>query len=143
LEKIDTFTNNRYEKFQAPKDINERINNFFKKFISDIESQNSDIGRWFVKSMRKDLTDTQVGNLIREHFKETMKSIIDTAYTYSVLCFTSYLTIQHSTISRYPSNKLGNKSPSKIYKSNLPIVKYQPVFLTHLTKAISTIEKYY
>ena len=51
----------------------------------------------------------------------------------------SILTEQHSTLTRYPEQ---GKDPTKIYRSRLPIIKKQPLFMDLLEEVIAKMKKH-
>lgn len=131
----------KYHGVKAPKNMNERVDKFFENFIGEIERDNSAVAKYFADALRKELASIDAGNLIREHFSDWIEAIFETSYAYCVLFFCSYLTVQHSVLSRYPDSKKNPKTPFQIYNKKVPIVKYQPLFLDHLQSAIFSCEK--
>ena len=93
------------------------------------------------KEMKRALASQEFGDFIREHFADVIKSFVHIIYAQTVLYFSGYIIIQHSSISRYPDTDDPKRTPLTIYNKRLPIVKYQSLFLQHLAKAIKTIEK--
>ncbi len=140
LQKIDS-VKIKYHGIQAPQDLTQRIDRFFSEFITEIEKDDSAKAKYLADSVRQTLANADVGNIIREHFSDIIESIFETSYAYVVLYFSSYLTIQHSVLSRYPDSLKNPKTPFQIYNKKLPLVKYQPLFLDHLRSAILGIEK--
>jgi hypothetical protein len=63
----------------------------------------------------------------------------DLAYIKLAISACSILTVQHSTLTRYPEN--GN-DPTKIYTLRLPLVKKQPLFMNLLEDAICKMDKH-
>lgn len=49
------------------------------------------------------------------------------------------LTIQHSTLTRYPEN---GKNPFEVYTSKLPLIKKQPLFMNLLEDAIKLLKRH-
>jgi HEPN domain-containing protein len=63
--------------------------------------------------------------------------MIDLVFINLTLYFCAIITIQHSSLSRYPDN---DRSPENIYIPKLPLVKKQKEFMNYLQDAISKLE---
>ena len=64
-------------------------------------------------------------------------SMIDIAFINLTLYFCAIITIQHSSLSRYPEN---GRNPQNIYVLKLPLVKKQKEFMNYLQDAINRLE---
>ena len=77
-----------------------------------------------------------------EKLFESLKTVIYPMFDIMFINFTLYicaiLTIQHSSLTRYPSDGI---NPERIYNRKLPIVNKQMEFIELLTEAISRMEK--
>lgn len=122
-------------------EISKKIGSVFYPIIEKLEKENSNIALYFAELIKVGLKDEEFTGFMREHFQDVLASLSQIIYAHSVLYFSGYLTIQHSSISRYPDTQNPNNSPTHIYMKRLPVVKYQPVFLRHLKKAILVIQK--
>ncbi|MFY0603255.1 MAG: HEPN domain-containing protein [Flavobacteriaceae bacterium] len=74
-----------------------------------------------------------------------IKTIYNLIYTQLVFFFCSVLTIQHSSTTRYPDSEK-KTNPLELYNIELPIIKKQKEFLSHLENALKkliTISKKY
>lgn len=139
LEKIKSLDLKRN---RIPADLEKWIEIFFMPFISEMESHDSILAKYMAKEMKAAFESEEIGDLIRGHFADVIESFVHIMYSYAVLYFSGYLTIQHSSISRYPDTNNPKRSPLRIYNKKLSVVKYQSLFLQHLKKAIIMIEKY-
>ncbi len=70
--------------------------------------------------------------------KKMLKLTIDSAFLFYSFWTCALLTIQHSSITRYPKD---GKSPLQIYSAKLPLVKKQPLFMQVLLKALNKLRK--
>ena len=68
-----------------------------------------------------------------------LQSMLDLAYIKLAISACSILTVQHSTLTRYPEN---GKDPTKIYTLRLPLVKKQPLFMDLLEDAICKMDRH-
>jgi HEPN domain-containing protein len=127
--------------FLSIPDLEIKVEIVFQQLISDIRSHGSKVALYIAKSLETEITDPEWGKFITEHFADVLKTTNEVMYAYSVLYLSSYLTIQHSSLSRYPDTQNPEKSPTRIYTKRLPIVKFQPLFLNHLKKVITIIQK--
>lgn len=125
---------------KIPEDLISRIDNLFMPFIEKLELHESKAAQYMAKELRAALQSEEFGQIIREHFADVIRTSIHFLYAYTVLYFSGYLTIQHSSKTRYPDTDNPSMNPSVIYKKKLPIIKYQPLFLAHLEKAIKAME---
>lgn len=66
--------------------------------------------------------------------------LLELAFVQYTFYFCAILTIQHSSLTRYPLN---GKDPMTIYTRHLPLVKKQPVFMDLLEKAIHKLISIY
>jgi len=64
--------------------------------------------------------------------------LIDSVFIYTTLYFCAIITVQHSSLTRYPKD---NINPNLIYTKQLPIVKKQKYFMTLLQEAILKINR--
>lgn len=126
---------------KTPAELGKKVDAFFESFIASIQKYDSKEAIYVAMVLKEILTSTEWKEFIRNHFTELIKISVDSMYAFSTLYFASYLTIQHSTLSRYPENNNAKRSPAKIYSKNLPSVKYQLHFLDHITTAITLLEK--
>lgn len=126
---------------KIPADLESKIEGVFMPFIEKLEQHRSKAAQYMAREMRAALKSDEFGRFIREHFADVIKTTIHFLYAHAVLCFSGFLTIQHSSKSRYPDTDNPQMNPLAIYTRKLPVVKYQPLFLEHLEKAIKTIEK--
>lgn len=142
---IILFLNNieslQLKSLRMPADLEKRIDDLFMPFINKMELHDSKAARYMANEMKAALISKEFGDFIREHFADVIKSFVHIMYAQAVLYFSGYLTIQHSSVSRYPHTDDPKKNPLNIYNKKLPIVKYQPVFLRHLKKALKIIER--
>lgn len=126
---------------KIPEDLESRIEELFMPFIEKVERHESKAALYMAKEMRVALKSEEFGQFIREHFADVIMTTIHFLYAHTVLYFSGFLTIQHSSKSRYLDTDDPAINPLAIYKKRLPVVKYQPLFLKHLQRAIDTIER--
>ena len=88
--------------------------------------------------MEKILSDKNMMQEMVNVIRLGLINIIDSSFIGSVLYACAFITIQHSSKSRYPFE---NHNPLTIYNKKLPIVRMQPEFMWYLEKAISKIKK--
>ena len=67
-----------------------------------------------------------------------LKVTADFSFIFFSLCCSAMLTIQHSSLTRYPAN---GKDPLKIYTSKLPLVKKRLLFIELLQDALKKLKK--
>lgn len=125
---------------KMPEDLSQSIKNYFRLLIDDIKMHNSEGAIQMAKALEDSLTDPEWTEFIHVHFKEIIRTVLDSIFIYATIFFTSFLTVQHSSISRYPNNENPEITPLKIYSRKLPLVKWQPDFLENLKRAITLIE---
>lgn len=125
---------------KIPEDLESKIDGLFMSFIEKMELHESKAAQYMAREMRAALKSEEFGQFIREHFADVIKTAIHFLYAHAVLYFSGFLTIQHSSKTRYPDTDNPSISPLSIYKRKLPIVKHQPLFFEHLEKAIRVIE---
>jgi hypothetical protein len=65
--------------------------------------------------------------------------IQDLYFIYFTIKVCALLTIKHSSLTRYPEE---GKDPLKIYRSTLPLIKKQPLFMNLLELAIHKLAKF-
>lgn len=126
---------------KIPEDLESKIEGLFMPFIEKMELHESKAAQYMANEMRDALKSEEFGQFIKEHFADVIKTTIHFLYAHAVLYFSGFLTIQHSSKSRYPDNDNPEINPLTIYKKKLPVVRYQPLFLKHLEKAIKIIER--
>lgn len=137
LENIESL---EIKRAKLPSDLENKIEGLFMPFIEKMELNESKAAQYMAKELRDAIRSEEFGQFIREHFADVIKTTIHFLYAYSVLYFSGLLTIQHSSVTRYPDTNDPQKNPLFIYKKKLPIVRYQMQFLEHLEKAIKIIE---
>lgn len=138
LKNIETL---ELKRTKIPEDLESKINGLFMPFIEKLEQHESKAAQYMGREMRDALKREEFGQFIREHFADIIKSFVHILYAHTVLYFAGFLTIQHSSKSRYPDTDNPGISPLTIYTQKLPVVKYQPRFLEHLEKAVNAIER--
>jgi len=69
---------------------------------------------------------------------QILPMIIEIAFANMTLFFCALITVQHSSMTRYPEN---NINPETVYNLQLPIVKKQPLFMDLLKNSIIVIKK--
>lgn len=67
-----------------------------------------------------------------------LRVTVDFSFIFFSLCCCAVLTIQHSSLTRYPAD---GKDPLKIYSSKLPLVIKQPIFAGLLLEALNKLQK--
>jgi len=137
---LDNLESLNVKAIKMPEDLSLTIENYFRLLLDDINKYNSEEAIQMAKALEDSLTDPEWTNFIHDHFKEAIRAVLDSIFIYSTLFFTSFLTIQHSSISRYPNNENPAITPLEIYSKKLPLVKWQPDFLENLKRAIILIE---
>ena len=103
---------------------------WFEKFNSEGENQS--------KSIREILKDENEYQKFKKSCIDYCKIALELLYCQMCLMYCSFLTIRHSSATRYPNFK-EETNPLDIYTDDLPIVKMQKAFLEHLEKAISKL----
>lgn len=126
---------------KIPADLESKIDEVLMPFIEKLEQHESKAAQYMATQMKAELQGEEFGQFIREHFADAIKSFIHILYAHTVLYFSGFLTIQHSSKSRYPDTENPSINPLAIYSKKLPVVKYQLQFLEHLEKAVKAIEK--
>lgn len=99
--------------FQTPEALNTR---------KEFEEMANDAGK------SKELYDIMI---------KMLKVTASFSFIFYTLCTCAVLTIQHSSITRYPSN---GKDPLKIYTSKLPLIKKQLLFMDLLQEALKKLQ---
>lgn len=89
----------------------------------------------FLKMMDDPDNSKKIYDLI---VKQILPLVIDMAFVNLTLYFCAILTVQHSSLTRYPDN---NVNPEKIYSKRLPVVKKQEEFMDLLDKALFKLTK--
>jgi HEPN domain-containing protein len=69
---------------------------------------------------------------------KTVKITADFSFIFFSLCCSAVLTIQHSSLTRYPAE---GKDPLKIYTAKLPVIKKQFLFMDLLQEALKKLQK--
>ncbi len=128
------------KRLRLPKDLELKITDLFMPFIIKMEQDESKAAQYIAEQIRKALGSIEFGDFIKNHFTDLITTTAQIMYAHGVLYFSGLLTIQHSSITRYPVTDNVLKSPLRIYSKKLPVVKHQPAFLIHLRKAIKIIE---
>lgn len=126
---------------KIPEDLESKIDGLFIPFIEKLEQHESKTAQYMGREMRAALKSDEFGQFIREHFADVIKSFVHILYAHTVLYFSGFLTIQHSSKSRYPDTDNPSINPLATYTKKLPVIKYQPQFLEHLERAVKAIEK--
>lgn len=67
-----------------------------------------------------------------------LRVTVDFSFIFFSLCCCAVLTIQHSSLARYPAD---GKDPLKIYTSKLPLIKKQILFMDLLEEALKKLQK--
>ena len=70
--------------------------------------------------------------------KQMLPMLIDLAFVNMTLYFCAILTVQHSSLTRYPDN---NVNPEKVYTKKLPLVRKQKEFMDLLDEALIKLIK--
>jgi HEPN domain-containing protein len=70
--------------------------------------------------------------------KQILPMVIDLAFVSLTLYFCAIVTIQHSSLTRYPDN---NVNPDNLYTKKLPLVRKQKEFMDLLDKALHKLIK--
>ena len=121
-----------------------------KNYSTIIKSKISEIINWIgqfdteeAKSAQKEMQEFLNDKKEFEKFINSYKTIIfplisDLIFISFTLYFCAILTIQHSSLSRYPSD---NVNPENIYIKELPIVNKQIEFIELLEGAVLRMEK--
>lgn len=77
----------------------------------------------------------EFSNILR---KKMIPLQLDTIFVNATLWICAIITVQHSSLTRYPDDK--NNNPIEIYQMKLPIVKKQPQFMDFLEKALIKLQ---
>jgi len=121
-----------------------------KDFNNIMESQMLAMGEWIgqfdidkAKSSKKEIQDFLRNKDESKRFFELLKTtiyplIFELMFINLTLYICAILTVQHSSLSRYPSDGI---NPESIYLKKLPIVRKQPEFMKLLMEVITRMEK--
>lgn len=116
---------------KAPKGMKKDLLNL-ADFIGSIGTQEAIKGKEEFEEMLNDEKKfTQFFNILRNKIVPMQVDMFFVNYT---LWICAIITVQHSSITRYPDEK--NDSPIDIYNKKLPLVKKQPQFMDFLEKAL-------
>lgn len=78
---------------------------------------------------------TEFSSILR---KKIFPVQLDVIFVNATLWICAIITVQHSSLTRYPDNR--NNNPIDIYKKKLPLVKKQPQFMDFLEKALIKLQ---
>lgn len=89
----------------------------------------------FLEFMDEPDNSKKIYNLI---LKQILPMVIDLAFVNLTLYFCAIVTVQHSSLTRYPDD---NVNPDTVYTKKLPLVKKQKEFMDLLDKALLKLSK--
>lgn len=91
------------------------------------------------KQLEEMLNDDSKFSEFAKDIHELMRVYVDSAFIGMTFWFCAIVTVQHSSLTRYPDSNRNN--PMDIYKKRLPLVKKQPEFMDLLWKALVKLQR--
>lgn len=125
-------------KIKMPKSFDKQLRRMWLKiadWIGGFETQEArDIKEQFLKTLEDEAFAKEFEGII----VKWMQVMIDIAVIQQTLYICALLTIQHSSLTRYPE---AGKNPMQIYSNKLPLVKKQPFFMDKLEEALTKMSR--
>ena len=124
-------------KLELPKDFNSILRTQMIALSNWIGQFDTEKAKTFKKEIQ-DFLNIEESEKLFESLKTVIYPMFDIMFINFTLYICAILTIQHSSLTRYPSDGI---NPERIYNRKLPIVNKQMEFIELLTEAISRMEK--
>jgi HEPN domain-containing protein len=121
-------------KIKLPRNYSDKLKKEFEKLIDWIGNFNTPQAFQRQKELRVLLYDKDKYQELCDVLPKILQVMIDSIFIHYTFYFCAIITIQHSSLTRYPDED--KVSPLDIYDSKLPLVKKQQIFMDLFDKAL-------
>lgn len=121
---------------KLPKNAQEKFRERMYQLADWIEQFGTPEGFSSKKELEELLNDSEKSKEFYNVMKTIIPFTIDILFIHSTLSICAYLTIQHSSITRYPVDDI---NPLALYNAELSLIRMQPKFMKVLEKAIDRL----